>query len=267
MRNTVKLPTISNANVQGGHCVLNCPLGLTYDFIQFKLTNLAAADLKNFKVKVGSRTLVEVSSAGVLDDLNIYYKRVVVSGYFTLWFYRPEWATEEERALTSMGTADVPQLTIEWDNAPGVASPDVSAWAVQRAPMPMGLVTKIREYPVTFATGGKQDIDNIPRTASARITAVHLGKADVSEVEFEINQGTGTSKIIEADKALLEANQTQHNRAPVTAKYTHVDFNLLGKINGPLPLQGLQDMRVRPTLTTSGQLTSVVEYLDGYNGI
>lgn len=267
MRNTVKLPTISNANVQGGQCVLNCPLGLTYDFIQFKLTNLTAADLENFKVKVGSRTIIEVASAQVLEDLNVYYDRKNQVGYFTLWFYRPEMATEEERALTSMGTADIPSLTIQWKNAAAVAAPDVEAHAVQRAPMPMGLVTKIREYPVTFATSGKQDIDNIPRTASARISAVHLGKADVSEVEYEINQGAGTSKIIEADKALLEVTQKQHDRAPVTAKYTHIDFNLLGKINGPMPLQGLQDMRIRPTVDTSGQLTSVVEYLDGYNGI
>ncbi len=264
MRNTVKLPTLQNI-AAGAHGVLNCPLGMSYDLIQFKLTNCVAADLNNFKVKVGSRTHVEVADAGLLDDLNGYYQRDNQAGYFTLWFYRPEMATEQERALTVMGTADIPSLTIEFDMDAGTTSPAVEAWAVQRGAQPMGLITKIKTYPVTFATSGKQDIDNIPR--GARISAFHLQKSDVSEVELEVNNGTGAGKIIEASKGLLEVLQKQHNRTPVTASMTHIDMNLLGLLGGPMPTSQLQDMRIKPTIDSSGALTTVVEYIDGHNGI
>lgn len=259
MRNLLDLPTINNVT-PGAHCVLNCPLGLTYDLIQFKLTNVTPADMLNFKVKAGSRTLIDVSSAKVLEDMNVYYSRDSQSGYFTLWFYRPE-LRPEARALTSMGTGDITSLTIEFDLDNGVTSPAISAHAVQRPQSLSGVVNKIFEYPTTYATSGPQQIDNIPRVD--RITAIHLAKSDVSRAVFEINAGQGKSTVIEADKGLLEVMQKQHKRAPITAEYTHIDFNLLGEVAGPLPTNGLSDMRIRHTIDTSGALTAIVESLGG----
>lgn len=263
MRNLIELPTIQNV-AAGSHCVLNCPVGMTYDLIQFKVTNIVAADIKNFKIKAGSRTVTEVSSFAILEDLNTYYKRQTQSGYLTLWFYRPE-VKEDVRAMTSFGTADIPSFTIEFDLDSGVTNPAIVAHAVQRAPQINGLITKVREYPVTYATSGKQQIDNIPR--GARITAIHLKKSDVSAVEFEINNGNGPAKIVEATKGLLEVYQKQHDRLPVTANYTHIDFNLLGDIAGPLPTVQLQDMRVKHTIDTLGSVTAVVEYIDSLGGV
>ncbi len=264
MRNTIRLPTLTNVQ-SGARAVLNCPLGLTYDLIQFKLTNCTAADLKNFKVRVGSNSHVDVDSAELLEDLNAFYKRGNQAGYFTLWFYRPEMATEEERALTSLGTQDIPSLTIEFDIDGAVVNPAIEAHAVQRGPAAMGLITKIKRFPRSFATSGQQDIDNIPR--GARITAFHLKKADVSAVELETNNGSGAGKIVEASKVLMETLQKQHGRVPQTAKMTHIDLNLLGRLTGPMPTAQLQDMRLKPTIDTAGALETVVEYIDGHNGI
>src|SRR5690606_4286615 len=108
-------------------------IGMTYDQIQFKVTNVTASDIKNFKVKAGSRTVVDVASFSVIEDLNTFYKRQSQSGFLTLWFYRPE-VMEDIRALTSFGTSDIPSLTIEFDLDAGVTSPAIEAWAVQRAP-------------------------------------------------------------------------------------------------------------------------------------
>lgn len=263
MRNLIKMPTLTNV-VASGHVVLNCPIGMTYDQISFELTNVTPSEMKNFSVKAGSRTIIDCADAQVLADLNTYYGRPEQAGIFTLWFYRPE-EKEDVRALTSFGTADIQGLTIEFDLDSGVTSPAMTASAVQRGPQPMGLVTKIRRYPVTFATSGKQAIDNIPR--GARITAFHLGKSDVSEVELEVNGGQGPAKIVDASKGLLESVQKQYNRVPVTAKYTHIDMNLLGELAGPMPTAQLQDMRINPTIDSSGALTTIVEYIDGYNGV
>lgn len=264
MRNLIELPTLQNV-VPGGHVVLNCPLGMTYDQIMYALTNVTPSQMQNYKLKAGSRTLIDVSSAQVLADLNDYYKRPEAADYFTHWFYRPEESEEAIRALTSFGTRDISSMTIEFDLANDVVNPAITAHAVQRGPSLLGLVTKIREYPVTFATAGKQAIDNIPR--GARITAFHLAKSDVSQIELEVNNGSGPSKIVDAPKALLESLQKQYDRQPVTAKYTHIDMNLLGRLDGPMPTVQLQDMRIKPTLDSAGALTSVVEYIDGYNGV
>lgn len=264
MRNLIELPTIQNV-AAGAHCVLNCPIGMTYDCIQFKVTNVTAADMKNFKIKAGSRTVSEVSSFQIFEDLNTYYKRQTQSGYLTLWFYRPE-VKEDVRAMTAFGTADIQSFTIEFDLDAGVSSPAIVAHAIQRAPQINGLIQKIREYPVTYATSGKQQIDNLPR-GGARISAIHLKKADVSAVEFEVNWGNGPSKLVEASKGLLETVQKQHDRMPVTAGYTHLDFDLLGDIASPLPTAGMQDMRIKHTIDTSGALTAVVEYMDNLGGV
>ena len=263
MRNLVRLPTIQNV-AAGQHCVLSCPIGPTYDFIQFKVTNVTAADLKNFKIMAGGRTVSNVSSFQIIEDLNTFYERDTQSGWLTLWFYRPE-EQEEQRAFTSFGTVGIQSLTIEWDLDGGVTSPAIEAWAMTREPQPTNAITKIREYPVTFATSGFQQIDNIPRGPAIR--AIHLKKADVSQVEFEINTGAGPFKLIEGPKALLETAQKQHDRTPVTASYTHLDFNLTGRPSGYLLTKSLVDMRVKPTIDTSGALTAVVEYIDVLGGL
>lgn len=263
MRNLIELPTIQNV-AAGATCVLNLPIGMTYDEVVFELTNVTPAQMTNYKWKVGSKTVTDVSSADVLEDQNKFYKREQAAGTFTHWFYRPE-VKEDVRALTSFGTLGLSSATIEFKLAPGVVNPAVKAYAVQRAPQMMGLVTKVREYPLAFATAGKQQIDNIPR--GARITAVHLAKADISRVEFEINNGTGPAKIVEASKTLLEVFQKQNGRIPQTTKYTHLDFNMTGDLAGPMPTVQLVDMRVNPLLDTSGALTVVVEYIDGLDGI
>ena len=266
MRNFIKLPSLNNV-VAGQRFVLTCPIGPTYDQIQFKLTNVTASQITNFKVKVGAKTLVEVASLQTLVDLNSYYQRVETAGYFTLWFYRPEKDTDAERKLFALGTQDVPSLTIEGTIDAGATNPAIVARAVQRAGSPMGVVTKIHEFPTSYATSGVQQIDNLPRTPGASVSAVHLGKADVSNVEMEVNYGAGQQKIIEAAKVDLEALQKQFDRTPITAKFTHVDLDLLGKVDGPLAVGPLQDWRFKPTIDTSGSLTTVVEYLEGFQGI
>jgi hypothetical protein len=263
-RSFEEMPTLQNV-VPDGRVTLSCPLGLTYDQITFQLTNVTPADMKNMKVITGSKTQWDVTDGARIAMVNAFYVRKEKAGFLTLWFYRPEMKTEEERALTSVGTTDIPSLTVQFDLAGDVVSPAIKAYAVRRKAEPMGLITKFREYPVTFATAGRQDIDNIPR--GARIAAMHLFKSDVSRVEFEINNGTGAGKVVDWPKELLESVQEQYGRAPLTASATHVDMNLLGKAMQLMPTQNLVDMRLKPTIDSAGGLTTLVEYVDGYNGI
>lgn len=264
MRNFIELTTPQGV-AASSKVIINLPVGQTYDEISFQNSaSLTPDKMTNFKLKAGAKTIIDVSSFDVIEDLNKYYKRPTDANIYTLWFLRPE-LKEDVQALYSFGTFNVGSLTIEFDIPAGVVSPTCKVMGVMRAAQSMGLVTKLREFPVSFATGGKQQIDNIPRAAN--IAAIHLKKADVSQVEFEINAGTGPAKLVDSSKTLLESFQKRYNRVPQTAKYTHIDFCLTGDVYAPLPAVGLADMRVRPTLDTSGALTTIVEYLDGENGI
>lgn len=264
-RSFEKLSNPQNVVTGGGRVTMNLPLGLSYDQVVLKLTNITNAQITNIKVIAGAKTLWEIETGTRLAQLNSFYNRPESAGFLTFWFYRPELATEEERMLTTLGTLDIPSLTIQFDLAGAVTNPAIEAYAVRRAAAPLGLITKIKEFPTTFATSGRQDIDNIPR--GARISAFHMFKADVSNVELEINNGTGAGKLVEMSKTVLEAIQKQYGRVPVTASATHVDLNLLGKLIQLMPTHNLKDMRLKPTIDTSGALTTVVEYIDGYSGV
>lgn len=268
MRNFIELPSVNNV-AAGQKFILNCPIGMTYDQIQFKLTNIdvSASEITNFKVKVGARTIIDVADLNTLAQLNSFYGRAEDSGYFTLWFYRPEKDTHDERQLYSLGTMDVPSLTIEGTLDAGVTSPAIEARASQRAPSNMGVVTKIKEFPATFSTTGQQQIDNIPRTPTGAIQAVHLGKADVTNVAVQVNYGAGQQEVIQAAKGDIHALQKQYGRTPVTASFTHIDFDLMGKIAGPLITGPLKDFRVKPTIGSTGSVNTVVEYAEGAEGI
>jgi len=266
MRNQVLLPTIMGVQAAGGHCVLNLPLGMTYDLIQFAVTNITAANMLNFKVKVGSSTIVDLASFQDFEDLNTFYRRQTQAGFLTLWFYRPEYQ-EDVRALTSLGTADITApITIEFD-LPALTSPAITAYAVQRPPQVMGAITKIREYTANFTAAGLMAIDNIPR--GARIAAFHLRKAagDVTNLDLEVNNGSGAALVQTGPKALYETIQKQYNRVPVTATYTHMDLCLLGDFASPMPTAQLADMRLKPTVGSSGSVVTMVEYIDGLRGV
>lgn len=263
-RSTEPMPTINNV-FAGGRCTLQCPLGLSYDFIILKLTNCTPADLKNFKIKVGANSVWDLTSATYIADINEYYDRADDAGYLTIWFYRPEMKTETERAMFSLGTEDIQSLTLQWDLDAGVTSPAIEAWAMRRPQAPIGVITKLRQYPLSFATAGNQDIDNIPR--GPRISAFHLYKADVSAVELKVNNGQGAGTPVDSPKMVLETIQKRHGRKPLTAKATHVDMNLLGKWDTPMVTAGLQDMRLKPVIDTSGALDVMVEYLDTLDGL
>lgn len=264
MRNLIEMPSPQGV-AASSKVIINLPVGMTYDELIFQNSaSLTPDKMTNFKLKAGADTIIDVSSFDVIEDLNKYYNRPQAANVYTLWFLRPE-LKEDVRGLYVFGTANVGSLTVEFDIPAGVASPTCKVYAVQRAAQQMGIITKLREFPTSYATSGKQLIDNLARAAN--IGAIHLKKSDVSSVEFEINSGSGPSKIIEGTKTILETVQKQYERVPQTAKYTHLDFMLTGDFSAPLPATALVAMAVKPTIDTSGALTTVVEYLDGRGGI
>lgn len=263
----VQLPSVSNVT-EGSTFTVHCPVGRTYESIHLQMggTVFQEDDILNLSVNVNGKPIMTFGTGTELRQINDFYGRPdqsahigANSGTLDIYFRRPE-LLEQFRNLTALGTQDVDTLTITGDLS-GTTSPTLTAHAVLGRPAAMGAITKVRRFPVTFSTSGQQEIDRLPM--GPRIIAVHLFKSDISDVEVEADG----VKIVDASKDLLNILQENEGRVPVTGSATHVDFCLDGDLRNALVTQGLQDFRLRPTLDTSGAVTAVVEYLDGFAGL
>jgi len=263
MRKTTKLPSISNVGA-GLTATLNCPLGLTYDRITFGYTgtSVTRAMLKNIQVLINGKPVQIYKDGDELSNINDYYGRPANSGFVTLYFVRPELDNVQQQRLTAIGTLDVQTLSVNVDidaSAPGDFA--LTATAVQSEPQRLGVITKVKAFPMSSAVSGEIEIDNIP--VGPRIQAIHLFKSDISKLEVEMDG----VKVYEASKTLGEVIQKEHSRVPVTASATHFDTQLENDNTQAMVTNNVQDFRLRPTLDTSGAVRIVVEYFDGLAGI
>lgn len=263
MRQLKKLPSLTNVGA-GQTAVLNCPLRLTYDriLLEYSGTSVTRSMMKNIQVKIDGKPVQIYKDAAELQSINDYYGRADNTGFVSLYFNRPEMDSVGEQRLTGLGTLDVQTLSVEIDidsGAPGDFA--LKAHANLSEPQPLGLLTKVKAFPLSSSVSGEIEIDNI--VTGPRIMAIHLFKSDINNIEVQVD----SQIVYEASKSLGEVLQKEHGRAPVTADCTHVDFMLEGDNAQALITGGVQDFRLRPNLGTSGSVRVVVEYLDGKAGI
>jgi hypothetical protein len=262
MRITNKMPSVTNV-APGSKAVLNLPLGRTYDLLQLEYAGVTLAQIKNLELEINGKVVQRFRDGVQLADLNSYWGRPVDStGLLTMWFVRPEFNTLVDQRLTALGTVDIKTLALKFDIDAAADAPVLEAYAVQSEPQPLGLITKVKSFQSSTAVSGLQEIDNIP-TNAARIAAIHLFKADIEQVEVEIN----SMKAFELKKASAENIQKKYGRVPLTAKASHIDFVLEGDNAQAMVTQGIQDFRIKPVHTAAGNTELVVEYFDGLAGI
>jgi hypothetical protein len=237
-------------------------VGLTYDAITLAYGggSFTLAHMSRLLVKVDGKALWDLTGTQVAA-LNKFYGQPDSAGFLTLWFIRPWMTNLFQQRLTALGTKDVSTLSLEITIG-GATTPTLSATAIQSAPQPLGLVAKLKTFPLSVASAGQTQVDSLPR-GNARLGAVHLFKADCSDMKVDANG----VKILDSTKTMLAEIQTQHGRVPDGAVKTSVDFCLDGDIQHALALSGVQDFRLLPTVDSSGALTIVAEYFDGFDGI
>jgi len=255
-----KLPSLSNV-AAGSTATLQVPLGFTYDVIKLKYSGVTLAQLKNIQVRINAKPVQTFVDAVRLQALNKYYKRNITAGVITLWFLRPEMDNNTTRRMTSIGTADISTFDIRFDIDAAAAAPVVEAFAVRSVNQPLGMITKIKDFPASSATSGIKELDNLPK--EGRIAAIHNFKADISKCEISLNSVVFS----EFEKSLASGLQSDNSRVPDDAVHTTVDFVLEGDPSQALVVEGINDFRIRNTLDTSGAFDVVVEYLTGFAGI
>lgn len=250
----------------GASVQINCPVRPTYHMIGLEYANLTLAQMKNIRVEISGKVVQTYADGQELQDVNDYYNRHDGSadGFLPLYFVRPEFENTVLERMFAVGTMDVPTLAVQVDIDAAAVNPALSAFArVNPKPEPLNTITKVKRFPRTFATAGQKEIDSIIR--GPRIMALHLGKVDVSAVQMLAN----STEIFPSGftKERLEFEQQSYGRSPISARYTHLDFCLEGRIDEMLVTGGLQELRLLPTLDTQGDLDVLVEYFDVWEGI
>lgn len=263
MRKIVKLPSMSRVS-PGATATLELPIGPTYYRIIFTAagTALDAAHIGRVSVMLNGQQRMTFKNYARLAALNAYYGRSADAvTQFALHFFRGELEDLLWKRAPGIGTQDVQTFHVEIELAAGAPSDiTMSAHAVvDPIPQPLGAFVNVREFPFSSAVSGEVEIDKLPR--GPFYSALHLFKADVTEVEVEAD----TVKVLDATKAVLERLQKEASpkaRTPQTASATHVDFLLEGDLQQALPTGTLSDFRVRATLGSSGAMDVIAETLD-----
>lgn len=269
MRLTTRMPSLSNVTA-GGTATLNMPTGRTYEKLVLAYSGVTRDQMKDIKLMIDGKPILEYQNATQLAALNSYYDRHDAAGFITLWFVRPEMTALEQRRVTGLGTGDgqgngrIQTLQLEVEIDPAAVDPKITAHAIQSDPKPLGMMNKVKRFSYSSATAGTFEIDNIPK--GPRLMAVHFIKSadDVSRIEVEQN----SRKIVEGEKGLLQYLQEENGRVP-QATILSVDWTLEGDIYQSIVTDPnrIQDQRFRLTLDTAGSVDVLVEYLDNYAGI
>lgn len=265
-RKTIKLPSMSRV-VAGAKATLECIIGPTYKNILFAVTGtgLATSDVGRIDVLLDGKVVQTYSSLQRLLDLNGYYNRSTDTiAEFMLHFFRAEMMDIVYRRAPGIGTQDVQTFHVEMQLAAGApADIAMTAYAeVDPVSQPLGAFFKVREFPFSSAVAGQVEIDKLPK--GAFYGAIHLFKADISNVEVEADQ----VKIVDATKSVLERQQKEASpvvRVPVTGSATHLDFMTEGDAAQAIQTDTLQDFRIKMTLDTAGAVDIVTETIDTLN--
>lgn len=272
-RKMLKLPSMSRV-VAGSKAVLELPIGPTYRRLIFVATAAAGLDITDFgrmDVLIDGKVVQTFKDATRLKAMNDYYARgadsyAAARCEFAIHFERAELHDLAYRRAPGIGTIDVQTFNVEIQLAAG-APADIAMVAyaeIDPTPQPLGVFFKVREYAYNSSVAGQVEIDKLPK--GAWYSAIHLFKADISNVELEANQ----AKAIDATKAILERIQKEASpkaRVPQTASATHIDFITDGDLAQSLRTDLLNDFRIKPTLDTAGAVDIVAETLDTLQGV
>lgn len=267
MKKYVKLPSLSRVS-PGNTATLEFPIGPTYERVVFSVAaaaGLDAADINRITLLINGQPIQTFKNLQRLIDINAYYGRgsdsvAAAAIQFGLHLSRRELVDNIWRNAPGIGTKDVQTMHMEIEIAAG-APADITMTAhaqVDPTQQPLGVFTRIREFPFNSAVTGEVEQDKLPRQGFYSV--IHLFKSDISKVVVEANQVI----VLDATKSVLERFQKEANtaRVPQTAKATHIDFVTDGTLADSLPAASLQDFRLKMTLDTVGSVDIITETLD-----
>ncbi|RQW61028.1 major capsid protein P2 [Vibrio viridaestus] len=260
-RMTRDCPSFSNVQA-GSTATLQLPLGLTYHMLYLNFAGVTLAQMKNIRIEVDGKPIKKWTDGNRLNAENKHYGRGdATASILPIFFTRTELEEINQRRVFALGTSDVQTMSLLIDIDSGATAPVLKATSVRSATAPMGYITRIHEFKHSSAVSGEVEIDNIPLRSNAAIAAIHIYSPDITKCSLQIDDGI----VWEMTKDAAAKMQQDHGRAPQSTDKMTLDFLLEGDFVQAIQLSGVQDFRLKPTLSAAGSMDIVVEYLEEYN--
>lgn len=254
-------PSFSNV-AAGSTATLELPLGLSYHMLHLYFGGLTLAQMKNIRIEADGKPIKKWADGERLNKENKHYGRgEATADCLPIFFTRPELNELAQQRTFAVGTANVQTLSLLVDIDAAAVSPSLKATSIRGANDQMGYITRIMEFNRSFATDGEVEIDNIPLRTGSAIAAIHIYSPDVTGAALEIDG----SVVYEMTKSGSAKLQVDHGRTPQSTDKMTLDFTLEGDFFQAITLDGVQDFRLKPTISQAGNMTIVVEYLEQWN--
>lgn len=263
LKTTRKMPSFEGV-AAGQTATLRMPIGRTYEQLLITYSGATLAQLNELRIIANGEVIHRVTELSKLDSMNKFEGRAAASGVIVFDFNRYGLKTRAGVEFTALGTgvpvsADNPvtitTLTAEIDIDGAAISPALSAKAIQSAPQKVGKILKTKQYTYTAGASGEFEIADLPKGDA--INKIYVGNHSANAY---------TKLVIERDNFIVfersvaenEAIQTDGVRTP-QSDYVVYDPTEIGNGSETLATGGVQDLRIRLTLTTAGQVPLTVE--------
>jgi len=262
-----------NTVAAGATASLNVPLGPTYRSIILKATNngaaVNAADFATYftgvRVKLNGKIYRDLSGAD-LAMLNAFHGYTQTAGIFPIDFAPPRMRTVVGEDGLAWGTADpwLQTFGIEVDIAAGATNPTLEAVA-ERVPIRsrLGWIIMQLRNPTAISATGQQEIPTLPRT-NGPLQFLHfdISTAVMTGLEIEVDG----EDVFDAPLDVLADRLRYRNYVPQT-DWVHFTTAVTRRAEDVLPLNRVQDFRIKPTFSASGNLPIIMETLNAPAGV
>lgn len=254
--------TVKDVDAGATDAYIITPVGLTVDLIMIKRTNCTAAQMTNIRVQAGNDIFQRFRDAAELEAYNKHFNRYsdAANGYDFIYFVRPEMASYQDRRLTAFGTQDLNQARVLFDVDAAATGAAVEAWAIRSPAQPAGLVTRIQSFKENFGSSGEHSFDNIHKSVSGRLVALHLFDASLTSARLDVD--TVPVWELDADDAAKLAQTSPQGRTPQTS-WCVLDFVEEGNPLTALTMAGVSESRLTVDLSAGGDVLGLRETLDG----
>lgn len=259
-KTTRKMPSFEGV-AAGQTATLRMPIGRTYEQMLITYSGATLAQLNELRIIANGEVIHRITELTKLDSMNQFEGRAAAGGVIVFDFNRFNMRTRAGEEFTGLGTGvlddpnKITTLSCEIDIDAAALGSALSAKAVQSAPRTVGQIIKTRQYTYTAGAAGEFEIADLPKGDS--INKIYFGN-HVANVYTKLVIERDNFIEFERSVAENEVIQTDGVRTP-QAGYVVYDPTENGNGSENLATAGVQDLRLRITLTNAGQVPIVVE--------
>lgn len=270
---TNKLPDF-NPVAAGAIASTQIPRGFTYNDITLRYSansvkaNEATlkADIERVSLKINGVVRWEMSGKHLVD-INKFYGLTQNAGELVIPLARPWLKTAIGVDNLAWGTANVQSFQLEVKIASGATTPVLAADAeVLPYATDLGYIVEVHEFNFASSVSGKYEITTLPK-GNGDLIAIHLDNANITALQGKINN----VEFIAQDSDLTAYHNSivrlsDQKRAPQTG-YVHIDTQKRNRLDDVIPLAGLQEFLIAPTMSAAGSVGVVMETLNAPLGL